>query len=55
LTLSMTVGGTPAQVAALTAESRMTIKGQLTYQACDEKVCYLPVSMPLDWSLTVAR
>src|SRR6185436_5794199 len=48
LTLSMTVGGTPAQVAALTAESRMTIKGQLTYQACDEKVCYLPVSMPLD-------
>jgi DsbC/DsbD-like thiol-disulfide interchange protein len=55
LTLHMTVGGTPAQVAALTAESRLTIKGQLTYQACDEKVCYLPVSMPLDWSLTVAR
>ena len=54
LTLGMTVAGTPAQLAALTA-SRLTIKGQLTYQACDATVCYLPVSMPLEWRVTIAR
>ena len=55
LTLDMKVGAAPAQLAAFNAESRLTIKGQLTYQACDEKVCYLPVSMPLEWSVTVAH
>jgi DsbC/DsbD-like thiol-disulfide interchange protein len=55
LTLGLTVGGTPAQLAALTAESRLTIKGQLTYQACDATVCYLPVAMPIEWSVTIAR
>jgi DsbC/DsbD-like thiol-disulfide interchange protein len=55
LTLGLTVGGTPAQLAALTAESRLTIKGQLTYQACDATVCYLPVSMPIEWSVTIER
>lgn len=55
LTLDMKVGAAPPQLAALTAESRLTIKGQLTYQACDDKVCYLPVSIPLEWSVTVAR
>ena len=54
LTLGMTVAGTPAQLAALTA-SRLIITGQLTYQACDATVCYLPVSMPLEWSVTIAR
>ena len=46
LTLGMKVGAAPAQLAALTAESRLTIKGQLTYQACDDTVCYLPTSVP---------
>jgi DsbC/DsbD-like thiol-disulfide interchange protein len=54
LTLGLTVAGPPAQLVALPA-SRLTIKGQFTYQACDATVCYLPVSMPLEWSVTIAR
>jgi DsbC/DsbD-like thiol-disulfide interchange protein len=55
LTLGMTVAGTPAQLAALTGESRLSITAQLTYQACDATVCYLPVSVPFEWSVTIAR
>jgi hypothetical protein len=28
------------------------ITGTLSYQACDDKVCYRPSSLPLTWSLT---
>jgi DsbC/DsbD-like thiol-disulfide interchange protein len=55
LTLDLTLVRTPAQLAALTAESRLTIKGQLTYQACDDKVCFLPASVPFEWSVRIAR
>ena len=55
LTLDLTVVGTPAQLAALTAESRLTVKGQLTYQACDDQVCFLPASVPFEWGVRIAR
>ena len=29
----------------------LTIKGMLRYQACDDKVCYLPKNLPLTWNL----
>ena len=29
----------------------LTIKGTLRYQACDDKVCYVPKSVPLTWSI----
>ncbi len=28
-----------------------TIKGTLRYQACDETICYIPVNLPLTWTL----
>ena len=31
----------------------ISIKGQLKYQACDEKICYAPVSTPLNWDVQV--
>jgi len=31
----------------------VTIDGELKYQACDKKICYLPVSIPLKWELRV--
>ena len=55
LTLDVTAGGTPAQQTALNQRSRLTIKGALTYQACDATVCYLPASVPFDWSIKIAR
>ena len=30
-----------------------TINGKLDYQACDKKICYLPVSVPVHWQLQV--
>jgi DsbC/DsbD-like thiol-disulfide interchange protein len=31
----------------------MTIRGTVTYQACDDKVCFIPASAPVTWTLTV--
>jgi peroxiredoxin len=43
--------GTPASQAALRAKQELTLNGTLQYQACDEKICYNPVSVPLSWTL----
>jgi AhpC/TSA family/Disulphide bond corrector protein DsbC len=34
--------------------SHITIAGRLEYQACDEKLCYMPQSIPVRWTLAVA-
>lgn len=31
----------------------LTIEGELLYQACDDKQCYVPQSIPLKWELMV--
>jgi DsbC/DsbD-like thiol-disulfide interchange protein len=48
----VTVKATPAvrQRAAATAAS-LTLKGSLRYQACDDKVCYVPQTVPLSWTV----
>jgi len=28
-----------------------TIKGTLRYQACDDKICYVPKNVPVEWTL----
>jgi DsbC/DsbD-like thiol-disulfide interchange protein len=35
------------------AASPFTIKGLLEYQACDDRVCYLPESIPLRWTVDI--
>jgi DsbC/DsbD-like thiol-disulfide interchange protein len=55
LTLEITPGWTPLQREILRTQDRLTIKGQLTYQACDDKVCFLPASVPFEWSVRIAR
>jgi hypothetical protein len=32
-----------------------TIKGTVRYQACDDAICYLPKTVPVEWTLTVVR
>jgi len=29
----------------------LTVKGTLRYQACDDTICYLPTTIPLEWTL----
>ena len=33
------------------AGAPLTIKGTLRYQACDDKICYLPTTVPVQWAL----
>jgi DsbC/DsbD-like thiol-disulfide interchange protein len=33
--------------------STITVNGTVKYQACDDKVCYIPVSVPVSWTITV--
>ena len=37
-------------VKSRTGES-LTINGKVRYQACDDKICYLPVTIPVSWVL----
>ena len=33
----------------------LTLHGTLEYQACDDAICYNPVSVPLTWTVTLRR
>jgi len=35
------------------AQGELTVQGSLRYQACDEKQCYVPETIPLSWTLRV--
>jgi peroxiredoxin len=45
--------GTPQAQAALRGKDTVTIAGTLDYQACDDKVCFNPVSVPLSWMMSL--
>ncbi len=38
---------------ALSRKSEMVMTGTLEYQACDDKICYNPVSIPLSWKVAL--
>ena len=33
--------------------SELKVKGRLRYQACDDKICYLPETIPLEWTFKI--
>jgi hypothetical protein len=41
----------PQAAPALKDKAEMTITGTLNYQACDDKVCFAPKSVPLEWTI----
>jgi hypothetical protein len=48
----VTLAVTPAvRQRAAAAGATLTIKGSLRYQACDDKVCYMPQTIPLAWTI----
>ena len=47
----ITVRATPDAVARLAGQSRVTLTGRLEYQACDDKICYAPATVPLTWTV----
>lgn len=47
----MTIARDAAVRPLLDAEGKLTIEGTLKYQACDDKVCYPPETIPVRWTL----
>jgi hypothetical protein len=49
----VTLSATREAQAALRQVTTLTISGTLDYQACNDEVCFAPVSLPLQWAFTV--
>jgi peroxiredoxin len=45
--------GTPQAQAAFRGKTSLTINGTLEYQACDDKICYNPASVPMSWTINL--
>ena len=53
LVREVTVARDAAVRPLLDAEGKLTIEGGLKYQACDDRVCYPPETVPVRWTLQV--
>lgn len=53
LVQELVLEGTPEAQAALRGKENVTVKGTLEYQACNDKECFNPVSVPLSWTMTL--
>jgi thioredoxin:protein disulfide reductase len=49
----VTLDATPAGRAALKGASAITLQGTLSYQACDDRICYPPRTVPLSWTVPI--
>src|SRR5262249_23464834 len=45
--------GTPQAQASFRGKDAVTLSGTLEYQACDDKICYNPESVPISWTLSL--
>ena len=41
----------PQAATALKDKTEMTVGGTLSYQACDDKICFTPQAVPLTWTI----
>lgn len=53
LVQDVTVSASPRAEARLKQAGTLTISGTVAYQACDDKVCFVPVTVPVSWTLDV--
>ena len=51
----VTIDASAQGQAALRDKTSLTIKGVLNYQACDDKVCFTPQSVPLTWTVALRQ
>ena len=45
--------GTPDARKAFAGKNELVISGMLEYQACDDKICYNPMSLPVSWKVAL--
>ncbi len=53
LTMEIVPEVTPAAQAAWKGKDTMTLTGTLDYQACDDRLCYPPRSIPVSYAVTL--
>lgn len=53
LVQELVLDGTPQAQQALRGKESIVLKGTLDYQACNDKECFNPVSVPLSWDLSL--
>jgi peroxiredoxin len=53
LVQEMILDGSPDGQAALKGKADVTLTGTLEYQACDDRQCFNPASIPLSWTLAL--
>jgi thioredoxin:protein disulfide reductase len=49
----LALDGSPAGRAALKGVSTIIVQGTLNYQACDDKICYPPRTVPMTWTVAI--
>jgi hypothetical protein len=49
----ITIANAPNLLRALDSNKELGIEGTLQYQACDDKMCYLPQTVPLRWVIKI--
>ncbi|MEO6214320.1 MAG: hypothetical protein ABIP65_11890, partial [Vicinamibacterales bacterium] len=49
----VTIDPTRAGSAALKGVTTLSVTGTFLYQACDDKVCFIPQSVPLSWTIGI--
>ncbi len=55
LVQDVTILATPEAQKLLANQKTITISGKVNYQACDDKVCYAPQSIPVRWTLPMTQ
>ena len=53
ITQNVTLTLTPAMRQRATAREPLVVAGTFEYQACDDKVCYRPDTIPVQWTLSL--
>jgi Disulphide bond corrector protein DsbC len=53
LVQDVTILATPEAQQLLASVQQVTLTGRFEYQACDDKVCFAPTSVPMSWVLQV--
>ena len=49
----VTIALTPAVRDRATRRESVTVAGKLRYQACDDKVCFMPQDIPISWTIAL--
>ena len=44
--------GQSRELGDLVKDGQLTIRGSLRYQACDDLMCYLPTTVPVEWTVS---